>query len=1232
MTIFYEKYLNTISVESGGNFGYTVLVNRSARQTWKYGKENRQIMKKRIFAVLLSLCMAFSLLPATALAADGESGGATTPVNSAEELVAAVRAANDSDTITVSDEIAINAPLDVTKSITLTGGSIVASDEFKGSRLITLATADATLTLGDITLDAKQKGRVIVCTAGTLEINGATITGGKAVDSFIGGVYMTNSSELYMTSGFITGNVNGNITYTSDNYLQYASDLWIGANASGLVTGGTVGNVFVNANSYSKNNPGGFVQAGGKVTNLYAEYADDCGADIMYTGGTLENLYISTDEGNGKSEKVTPVVGMEYTGGVTDNEAVAPVAKIGETGYATLAAAIAAAKNGQTVKMLNNTEVTQEIDFSDKTITLDLNGKTITGQFKDYYSVIEAQGAAATLIVEDTSANKTGTIHSNHYGLTARDDGNITVNSGTIIGDDSAALSGNNTTGNMNFTVNGGTLTAGKGPAIYQSGQCNLTITGGTLNGGISLRMGQVNISGGTINATTGNIDSPAEYYHHSGNAWLPDALYVFGGTYDKGDETYGNSLNLNITGGTFNCSNGQGSAVAIYDLGKVTQTANINISGGKFATTTNGRNAYDVLSLTDIGVTSPKAGYGVNSGHVNSAISGGYFSSDPSKYCGKNSEGKQLTGVASNDTKYPWTVGVKGAAAAPVASSSLPASVPENASDEMKETAKELTDGAKMTSSDAIEAAVSTTANQNKITATDEHATALNAIKADADPTITKDNVKIVYQTYVDMQLSDIKSTPVTGGGSGREIYELTVELTPKYRVIATTEQVYEAQQDGGSFLVKGDGEKNDGSIVNSILVEEPQTLNLQGEYEIVIPLPQMFSAEDGQKLSVKHQKLDGTIEYYTGTVTLERSEKYLTFTTNGFSPFVISAAAAFIGDTAYPTLQEAVDNVKDNETITLAQNVATDTKVTVAKTVTFKVDTNRKDFNKDKNIVAGSNTTVQVTGDSSPYTYAFTYSRPSSSSSSSNYAITVDSAKNGSVSASAKSAAKGTTVTVTVKPASGYVLDAVTVKDANGKTVSVTKKSDTQYTFAMPAAKVTVSAAFKAAEQPAYNGYIDVAKTAWYAGAVQYVTEKGLMNGTGENTFSPNMPMTRAMMMTILARYAGADTTGGATWYEKGMNWAVEKKISDGANPEGSITREQLITMLWRYQGSPMVEGMAIREFNDAASVSAWATDAMRWAIATGVIQGSNGNLNPAGNASRAEVATMLMRFCQL
>lgn len=151
------------------------------------------------------------------------------------------------------------------------------------------------------------------------------------------------------------------------------------------------------------------------------------------------------------------------------------------------------------------------------------------------------------------------------------------MKSGTIESE-YAPLSGNNTAGDMNFTVNGGTLTAKHGPAIYMPGQVNLSITDGVLNGGISLRMGQVSISGGTINAATDGLDSPAEYYHYSGNAWLPDALYVFGGTYTSENTTYGNSLYLNITGGTFNCANGQGSAVAIYDLGKVEQVMEITI------------------------------------------------------------------------------------------------------------------------------------------------------------------------------------------------------------------------------------------------------------------------------------------------------------------------------------------------------------------------------------------------------------------------------------------------------------------------------------------------------------------------------------------------------------------------------------------------------------------------------------------------------------------------------
>lgn len=151
------------------------------------------------------------------------------------------------------------------------------------------------------------------------------------------------------------------------------------------------------------------------------------------------------------------------------------------------------------------------------------------------------------------------------------------------------------------------------------------------------------------------------------------------------------------------------------------------------------------------------------------------------------------------------------------------------------------------------------------------------------------------------------------------------------------------------------------------------------------------------------------------------------------------------------------------------------------------------------------------------------------------------------------------------------------------------------------------------------------------WYADAVKYVTDKGLMNGTDDNQFSPSATTTRAMLMTVLARYAGEDTTGGATWYEKSMEWAKAKGVSDGTNPNANITREQLVTMMYRYAGSPKADGK-LDSFSDAASVRTYAADAMQWAVANGIVNGSNGKLNPQNNATRAQVAAILMRFCEM
>jgi len=262
----------------------------------------------------------------------------------------------------------------------------------------------------------------------------------------------------------------------------------------------------------------------------------------------------------------------------------------------------------------------------------------------------------------------------------------------------------------------------------------------------------------------------------------------------------------------------------------------------------------------------------------------------------------------------------------------------------------------------------------------------------------------------------------------------------------------------------------------------------------------------------------------------------------------------------------------------------------------------------------------------------------RPSSSSSSSSsskpsYSVTAPgTTENGSVTVSPKNATKGSTVTVTVKPDDGYQLDKLTVADAKGGTISVTDKGNGKYTFTMPASKVTVTPIFvKIAQQPTGKTFVDVDKSDWFADAVAYVTDKGLMNGTGSDTFSPNASTTRSMLMTVLARYAGEDTTGSTPWYQKGMEWAKANGVSDGTNPEVNITREQLVTMLYRYAGSPKADGK-LDSFFDAASVSTYAENAMQWAVANGIVNGSNGKLNPQDNATRAEVAAILMRFCEM
>lgn len=246
----------------------------------------------------------------------------------------------------------------------------------------------------------------------------------------------------------------------------------------------------------------------------------------------------------------------------------------------------------------------------------------------------------------------------------------------------------------------------------------------------------------------------------------------------------------------------------------------------------------------------------------------------------------------------------------------------------------------------------------------------------------------------------------------------------------------------------------------------------------------------------------------------------------------------------------------------------------------------------------------------------------------------VEVGRSDNGTVTVSPANAAKGTTVTITANPGKDQKLKSLEVIDQNGNSLPLTDLGNGKFSFVMPDGKVTVKPVFGAADA-CVNPYMDVQTNDWYFGAVQYVTENGLMNGTG-NGFEPNLATSRAMIWTILARMSNVNTASGGEWYAVAQQWAKKNGVSDGTMPNGTITREQLAAMLYRYAVSkgmvkaPVTANLSI--FADASSVSTYANEAMQWAVSTGLINGMDGKLNPQGSATRAQVATMLMRFAEL
>ena len=261
----------------------------------------------------------------------------------------------------------------------------------------------------------------------------------------------------------------------------------------------------------------------------------------------------------------------------------------------------------------------------------------------------------------------------------------------------------------------------------------------------------------------------------------------------------------------------------------------------------------------------------------------------------------------------------------------------------------------------------------------------------------------------------------------------------------------------------------------------------------------------------------------------------------------------------------------------------------------------------------------------------------------------IEVTEPAHGDVAISPSKPEAGETVTITPKPDAGWEVEDVIVTDEDGEGVPVTENPDGSWSYEQPESDVTIEVIFgEGAPAPTTDVseiFLDVDPDAWYKDAVQFVYDNGLMTGTSATEFALDVTTTRAMIVSILARLEGvtaADDAGFSDvddeWFATAVNWAANVGVVNGSEdntfrPNDAITREQLAAILCNYaawKGEDVSARAELSRYSDAAAISSWATDVMRWAVAENLISGvTTDELQPQGAATRAQVAAILQRF---
>ncbi len=1101
-------------------------------------------MERRLLSAFLAVMMVLTMAP-VAFAAD-------TSVDSYDSLVEAINSASDGDTITLNGDIDVQRTLVVTKKLTL---------DLAGHKLYN------TKDLWDAPTEKDNNWSLI-----SVRENGdLTITGNGTLDAKKDDCYAVDVQDETAKATLENGTFVGNIT------TVYVFE----------------GTLVVKDGSYSikQLNSNGVQNQYGLTINCYDQNYKNGTAKVLITGGTFAhfNPVDNAAEGTGTNFATSGYETVEGTDGLYTAQVKSDnAAAIDDVQYATLADAVAAANNGDTVTLLKNT-VEDVVIPAGKTITLDLNGKKLTN--KTGHTITVEQGATLTINGEGTVDNVT------HQKTTIYNKGTVTLNGGTYDRSKEDGIKDSNTYYTL---LNHGTMTVANVTVNNKGGYSSL-FENGYFNQKPETKNG---IANPILTIKSGNFTGGINTVKNDDDA----TMIIDDGTFaNYAQAAFQNHNIATINGGTFDGS----TVYAILNCGVCTgndaehDKHQLIINDGKFSGKIRKGNDEN----------------GVHYDFGSIAIKGGYFTVDPTTYC---AEGK--TGVASGDKKYPFTVGdiVNNVKVVP-SGSTVSTGDMDGKSDVVKnamETARDAI-GTRNTTIEGLAAVGS-----------------IEATEIDSDEVeyeteqLKKQGVSVEGKTVTFYIRPYMGITVMDATVENNVITSVTYNIVPQIQKIVSTAT---SVQD-----IRFNGDNKNAIRMNCQVPEVTTPITLS------LPLPTGFATEN---LKVKHEKNGKLVGYHD--TTYNTADNTITFTNDkGFSTFTV------LSDARSTTIQFTD---KDNHNIGSAKsygpsNVNDALPTTAAESgYVFNgwkfegidgVYTTLTDELLTK--LAAKGGTVSATPDFSKRSSG---SSGGSSSGKTTYKVTTSAVNNGGVNASPSSAEKGATITITLSPDKGYKLDKLTVTDGSGKTVSTVKKSDTVYTFTMPASAVKVGVSYvKATETPSETKFNDVSANDWFASAVDYVTGKGMMNGTADNTFSPKANTTRGMVVTVLYRLENQPSTSAASftdvasgaYYANAVAWANANGIVSGYGsgkfgPNDKVTREQLAAILYRYAqykkyDVSVGEDTNILSYDDAQSISSYAIPAIQWACGAGVVTGKSGSkLDSKGNATRAEVAAMLMRFCE-